>query len=246
MGREVGAAISSAEGLTLAGYVDGLATGSEYAGLPLYADPVVCFEATRPDVVVDFTNATWTPRLAEAALAAGVRPVIGTTGLPPGFLPWLEEAAAKKKLGAVVAANFAIGAVLMMQFARQAARFFDSAEIIELHHDGKVDAPSGTARTTAELMVAERGAPFRRNIAEKETVPGTRGGELGGVSIHSVRLPGLVAHQEVILGGLAQVLTIRHDSTGRESFMPGVLLAVREVMGREGLVVGLEALFGLG
>jgi len=141
-----------------------------------------------------------------------------------------------------IAANFAIGAVLMMHFAAQAARFFDNAEIIELHHDQKVDAPSGTAKTTAELMRAARKDPFVHPLTEKETVPGTRGGELGGIAIHSVRLPGLVAHQEVIFGGLGQTLTIRHDSTGRDSFMPGVIAATRAVMGIDHLVVGLDEL----
>jgi 4-hydroxy-tetrahydrodipicolinate reductase len=133
----------------------------------------------------------------------------------------------------------------MMHFARQAARFFDNAEIIELHHDQKVDAPSGTAKTTAELMRAARKGPFVHPSTEKETIPGTRGGELGGIAIHSVRLPGLVAHQEVIFGGLGQTLTIRHDSTGRDSFMPGVVAAARAVMGLDHLVVGLDALLGL-
>ena len=132
-----------------------------------------------------------------------------------------------------------------MYFARQAARFFDHAEIIELHHAGKVDAPSGTAKTTAEQMVEARGEPFERVEAEVQTVPGTRGGELGGVTLHSVRLPGLVAHQEVLLGGLGQTLSLRHDSTGRDSFMPGVLAAVKAVREAEGLVVGLDELFGL-
>jgi 4-hydroxy-tetrahydrodipicolinate reductase len=245
MGREVGAAVSAEPGLSLVAYLDGLAGGDECGGSPLFADPAYCFEDSRPDVVIDFTNAAWTPALCEAALARGVRPVIGTTGLPPEFVDWLEREAAARKLGAVVASNFAIGAVLMMHFARQAARFFESAEIIELHHDQKVDAPSGTAKTTAEMMLAERGSPFRRVEAEKEVVPGTRGGEVGGVSIHSVRLPGLVAHQEVIFGGLGQTLSIRHDSTGRELYMPGVLLAVREVMGLDRLVRGLDRLLGL-
>ena len=145
----------------------------------------------------------------------------------------------------VVAPNFAIGAVLLMYFARQAARFFDHAEIIELHHAGKVDAPSGTAKATAEQMVEARGEPFQRVEAEVQTVADTRGGDVGGVTLHSVRLPGLVAHQEVLLGGLGQTLSLRHDSTGRDSFMPGVLAAVKAVRETEGLVVGLDALFGL-
>ncbi|MEX2245747.1 MAG: 4-hydroxy-tetrahydrodipicolinate reductase, partial [Dehalococcoidia bacterium] len=152
---------------------------------------------------------------------------------------------AERKLGGVVAANFAIGAVLLMHLAKIAAPYFDAAEIIELHHDQKVDAPSGTAIATARGMVEARGRPFGRNVPETETIAGARAAEIDGVTVHSVRLPGLVAHQEVLFGGQGQTLTIRHDTTGRDSFMPGILLAVREVMRREELVVGLEGLIGL-
>ena len=245
MGREVAAAVLVAEGMTPVAYVDGLAEPGALGGIPLYNNAAACFEAVPADVVIDFTNAAWTPKLAEAALAAGVRPVIGTTALPGDFLEWLKGEAAARKVGAVVAANFAISAVLMMFFARQAARFFDSAEIIELHHDQKVDSPSGTAKTTAEGMLAARGRPFSHRDSEVESVPGARGAELGGIAIHSVRLPGLVAHQEVIFGGPGQALSIRQDSLGRDSFMPGVIAATREVMKVDHLVVGLDALFGL-
>lgn len=245
MGRQVAAAVAAAPGMSVVAYVDGLAGEGEVDGLPLFADPARCFAATPADVAIDFTNAAWTPLLAPAALEQGVRLVVGTSGLPDEFLQTLAEQAAARKIGAVVASNFAIGAVLMMHFARQAARFFDNAEVIELHHDQKVDAPSGTAKTTAELMRAARKEPFLYPPTEKETLPGARGAELGGIAIHSVRLPGLVAHQEVIFGGLGQTLTIRHDSTGRESFMPGVLAATRAVMQLDHLVVGLDELFGL-
>lgn len=245
MGRQVAAAVAAAPGMSVVAFVDGLAGEGEVDGLPLFADPARCFAATPADVAIDFTNAAWTPLLAPAALERGVRLVVGTSGLPDEFLQTLAEEAAARKTGAVVASNFAIGAVLMMHFARQAARFFDNAEVIELHHDQKVDAPSGTAKTTAELMRAARKEPFLYPPTEKETLPGARGAELGGIAIHSVRLPGLVAHQEVIFGGLGQTLTIRHDSTGRESFMPGVLAATRAVMQLDHLVVGLDELFGL-
>lgn len=245
MGREVAAAVLAADGMTPVAYVDGLAEPGALEGIPLYNDATTCFDAVPADVVIDFTNAAWTPKVAEAALAHGVRPVIGTTGLPADFIEWLRKEAAGRKIGAVVAANFAISAVLLMHFARQAARFFDSAEIIELHHDKKVDSPSGTAKTTAEGMLAARGKPFSHTESEMETVIGARGAELGGIAIHSVRLQGLVAHQEVIFGGLGQTLTIRQDSMGRDSFMPGVIAATREVMNVDHLVVGLDALFGL-
>lgn len=245
MAREVAAAVTAAGDTNPVAYVDGLASPGELAGVPLYNDAARCFAETKPAVVVDFTNAAWTPGLCDAALAAGVRPVIGTTGMDATFIESLARRCEEQKLGAVVAANFAIGAVLMMHFARQASRFFDHAEIIELHHDQKVDAPSGTAKTTAELMRAERKAPFVYPRTEKETIPGSRGAEYEGLAIHSVRLPGLVAHQEVIFGGQGQTLTIRHDSSGRDSFMPGVLAAVRAVIKEDHLVVGLDRLFGL-
>jgi 4-hydroxy-tetrahydrodipicolinate reductase len=245
MGRQVAAALAAEPGMAPVAYLDALAGGATIDGLPLFRDAARLIAEAGPEVIVDFTNAAWTPTLARAALPAGVRLVIGTTGLPADFMAWLEREAGERQVGAFVASNFAIGAVLMMHFARQAARFFDNAEIIELHHDQKVDAPSGTAKTTAELMRAARRDRFRYPLTEKETIPGTRGGELEGVAIHSVRLPGLVAHQEVIFGGLGQTLTIRHDSTGRDSFMPGVLMATRAVMDLDHLVVGLDSLLGL-
>ncbi len=145
----------------------------------------------------------------------------------------------------MLAANFAIGAVLLMHMAKIASRFFDAAEIIELHHDQKVDSPSGTSIATARGMIEARGRPFGRNEPESTPVEGTRAGALDGVTIHSVRLPGLVAHQEVLFGGVGQTLSIRHDSMGRESFMPGIILATREVMRRDELIIGLDALIGL-
>ncbi|WP_322796232.1 4-hydroxy-tetrahydrodipicolinate reductase [Tepidiforma sp.] len=245
MGRQVAAAVLAEPGMTPAAYVDGLAERGALDGMPVFRDAAIALDEAKPDVVVDFTNAAWTPAIAREALQRGVPLVIGTTGLSQEFMGWLERETAARGVGAVVAANFAISAVLMMHFARVAARFFDHAEIIELHHDQKVDSPSGTAKATAEGMLAARGRPFTRPLPELETVPGARGAELGGVSIHAVRLPGLVAHQEVLFGGQGQTLSIRQDSTGRDSFMPGVLLAIREVVQRKGLVVGLEGLLGL-
>ena len=251
MGREVLAAVVSEPDLEAVGVLEKFSSEDELTlpggagAVPLGAQPPSLLDRARPDVVIDFTNAAWTPLVTDAALERGVRLVIGTTGLPP---PWLDELAARcreRGVGAVVAANFALGAVLMIHLAKVAARLFDSAEIIELHHDRKVDAPSGTALTTAREMLAARGKPFERNVPEKETLAGTRAGEIDGVTIHSVRLPGLVAHQEVIFGGRGQSLTIRHDSTGRDSFIPGILLATREVMGRKELVRDLAALMGL-
>lgn len=213
--------------------------------LAMHADPGELFEATKPDVVVDFTNAEATPALVEAALEHGVRPVIGTSGITDETMARLRHGCAEQGLGAVVAPNFAIGAVMLMYMAKLAARYFDSAEIIEMHHDKKVDAPSGTALSTAKLMHEARGMDFAHNVPSLTHIDGTRGGTEGGIPIHSVRLPGLVAHQQVLFGGQGQTLTLRHDTTGRDSFIPGVLLAIREVMERDHLVEGLDQLVGL-
>ena len=251
MGREVLGALAAAPDTEPVGAIDALAKRDSIelpdgsGTVPLGKKPAAVISATRPDVIVDFTNSEWTPKLAEAALPAGVRLVIGTSGLTDKFVEGLRRECEKQQLGAVVASNFALGAVLMQQMARIAAGFYDHVEIIELHHDRKVDAPSGTALATASLMDEVRSERFIRGETRIENLSGTRGGETAGVTIHSVRLPGLVAHQEVIFGGPGEILTIRHDSTSRESFMPGVLLAVRSVMQQDGLVVGLERLLGL-
>jgi 4-hydroxy-tetrahydrodipicolinate reductase len=251
MGKEVLAAVCRDPDLEPVGVLEKF-SAEEFLSLPdgsglvhLDKDPKALFERARPEVVIDFTNAEWTPLVARAALAAGVRLVIGTTGLPSEFVDELERTCREKKVGAVLAPNFAVGAVLMIHLARIASRYFDYAEIIELHHEQKVDAPSGTALTTAREMVAARGKPFERTVTKKESLAGTRGGEVDGVTIHSVRAPGLVAHQQVILGGVGQTLTIRHDSTGRESFIPGLLFAAKEVMKRTELVKGLDEILGL-
>ena len=250
MGREVLAGVAAAEDMEPVGVLEKFSEESEFplpggGAVPMGKDPAALLDRVQADVVIDFTNLDWTPLVARAALDRGVRLVIGTSGLPEDWVAELEAECRQRELGAVVAANFAIGAVLMIYMAKVAGRFFDAAEIIELHHDRKIDAPSGTALATARAMLAARGKPFERNVPEKETLPATRAAEVDGISIHSVRLPGLVAHQEVIFGGLGQTLTIRHDTTGRASFIPGVLLATREVMQRKELVRGLEALVGL-
>jgi 4-hydroxy-tetrahydrodipicolinate reductase len=251
MGREVLNALVNSEDMEPVGVLEKFSS-EEFHSLPgasglvpMGRDPEPLIPKCRPDVVIDFSNAEWTPGVARAALNARARLVIGTTGLSDGFMKDLERECAARKLGAVVAPNFAIGAVLMMHLASIAARYFDWAEITEMHQQLKADAPSGTAVATARMMVEARGKPFQRNVPEKQTLPGSRGADYQGISVHSVRLPGLVAHQEVVFGGLGQTLTIRHDSTGRDSFVPGILLATREVMKLDRLVVGLDKLIGL-
>ncbi len=251
MGHEIMAMVARDDALELVGAIEKLAPAGSIANpqtgapIPQSPDPATLFAETKPDVVIDFTNAGWTPALARAAVAAGVRPVIGTSGLPADFVAQLDASLSERKLGGFIGPNFAIGAVLMMHFAKLAAPFFDSAEIIELHHDQKVDSPSGTAIATAQEMLARRGRPFDANVSDRETLPGARGAQLDGATLHAVRLPGLMAHQEVLFGGLGQLLTIRHDSLSRDSFMPGIKMAVQRVMDLDRLVVGLDVLLGL-
>ncbi|GEB32751.1 MULTISPECIES: 4-hydroxy-tetrahydrodipicolinate reductase [Brevibacillus] len=199
-------------------------------------------EEMQPDVLVDFTTPHSVYKNMELCLAHGVRPVIGTTGLTPEQLQEMTDRYKEAGLGAIIAPNFAIGAILCMKFSAMAAKYMPHVEIIELHHDRKLDAPSGTALKTAEMIAAVRQELKQGHPEEVETIPGARGAEYEGFRIHSVRLPGMVAHQEVLFGATGQTLSIRHDSINRESFMPGVNLAIKAVMSMYGLIYGLEHL----
>jgi 4-hydroxy-tetrahydrodipicolinate reductase len=251
MGREVLAAVAREEDLDPVGVIEKFATqdimpvpGQDRL-IPMSKDPADLLARLKPRVVIDFSNAQWTPEVARAALANGSALVIGTTGQSEAFIKQLAADCKAKGVGAVVAPNFAIGAIVMIHLARIASRFFDYAEIAEMHQEKKIDAPSGTAYATAVQMVEARGKPFLHTMPEKDTLAGARGSEYGGVAIHSQRMPGFVAHHEITFGGIGQSLRIRHDSNGRESFIPGVLLAVREVVNRRELVYGLDKLVGL-
>ncbi|MCE5191430.1 MAG: 4-hydroxy-tetrahydrodipicolinate reductase [Actinomycetia bacterium] len=241
MGSEVVSALSTETDMIVVAAVDPRHTGETVGDLTVVSDLTAAIDRTKPDVMVDFTHPSVVALNARVALEAGVDCVIGTTGLATEVL---EELATVAPEGTClfVAPNFAIGAVLMMRFAAEAARFMPHVEIIELHHDRKADAPSGTALRTAGLIAAARSSVPDAPGRETEVAEGARGALVDDVSIHSVRLPGLVAHQEVLFGGQGQTLTIRHDSIDRTSFMPGVVLAVREVGKHSGLVVGLERL----
>lgn len=250
MGTAVCRAVHEADGLELVAAVDPFAAGRSVGELVPGIDlaitdaPQALLDAGA-EVVVDFTVLEAARANLDWCAANGVHAVVGTTGFSADDLARYEAAFAASSANALIAANFAIGAVLMMRFAELAAPWFETAEIIELHHDAKADAPSGTAVVTAQRMAAASGEwapdPTRTVLAE-----GARGGLVAGaIPVHSVRLRGLVAHQEVLFGTTGQSLSIRHDSYDRTSFMPGVVLAVREVAGRPGLTLGLDALLGL-
>ncbi len=251
MGRETVKAVAADPQLDLVGMVDLKARGErlkEISGLEYQADLAVQVDLEQvlvnlqPDIVVDFTSPQVVFDSVRSVLKKGVACVVGTTGLGEMELKQLEQLAMDKGIGVAVIPNFAIGAVLMMKFAQEAARYLPDVEIIELHHDQKIDSPSGTAIKTAELINEARSSRAPRGFREVEKIPGCRGGDVDEVRIHSVRLPGFVAHQEVIFGGIGQSLTIRHDSYDRVGFMPGVVMVVKKMMGVKGLVYGMENL----
>lgn len=196
----------------------------------------------RPDVMVDFTVAEGAVEGIAVALDAGVAVVSGTTGIPPQDVVRLAAKAEAAGLGLLLAPNFCIGVVLLQRFARQAATWFADVEIVELHHERKVDAPSGTALATARQIAAAAAGPLNAGRPEAREHAGSRGAVVEGVPVHAVRLPGLLAHQEVLFGGLGQVLTLRHDTTDRRAFLPGILLGIRGIRKRRGLVDSLEAM----
>ncbi|RSJ20416.1 4-hydroxy-tetrahydrodipicolinate reductase [Streptococcus intermedius] len=241
MGQAAYKMVTEDNTLEVVGLLDPLTSQKEVAGVPVFnqKEDLIGLEA---DVWVDFT----TPKVAyehtRFALEHDFAPVVGTTGFTSDEIEELIELSRKRELGGLIAPNFAVGAVLLMQFAAQAAKYFPNVEIIELHHDQKKDAPSGTAIKTAELINKVRPQKPQGAMDEKEVLPGARGAELDGMRIHAVRLPGLVAHQEVIFGGQGEGLTLRHDSYDRQSFMTGVNLGIKEVVNKKELVYGLEYL----
>ena len=249
MGRAVLKAVAEAKDLELVGAVDitGGADAGELAGVgangvKVETDLKAALTRLQPEVMIDFTRPDVVYGNVITALQAKVSPVVGTTGLSDEQKADIRKLAEENDTPAFIAPNFAIGAVLMMVMAKQAAKYMPEVEIIELHHDKKLDAPSGTAVQTAAMIAEVRAAHKQGHPEEKEKLSGARGADYEGMHIHSVRLPGYVAHQEVIFGGLGQTLTIRHDSLNRESFMPGVVLAAEKVRGLKGLTVGLDKL----
>lgn len=249
MGREVLAAIAPETDVETVAAVcfqprgDTLSVPDGSSTIPLFNSLSKALQTTKPQVMVDFTNAAAALPAALHAAGAGVHSVIGSSGLSEGDLQRLDSAAGEHSVGIIVAPNFAIGGVVLMQLAKQAAPYFQYVDIIEMHHQGKIDSPSGTALALARSLA--EGRQFQRNQPEKEPLEGTRGGDVNGVSVHSIRMAGRSAHHEVIFGTAGQTFSLRHDTLGRDCYMPGVLLAIREVVKQKGLVVGLEGLLGL-
>ncbi|CAN2209980.1 DapB Dihydrodipicolinate reductase [Candidatus Nanopelagicaceae bacterium] len=229
MGAEVVKAVHEAKDLELVAELD-------------LGDSLDALVSAGAQVVVDFTTPDSVMANLEFVISKNIHAVIGTTGFDDARIAKIKSLLSTSKSGVLIAPNFAIGAVLMMEFATKAAKYFESAEIIELHHPNKVDAPSGTAARTAELMSAARkeAGLSAGPDATTTSLDGARGATVGQIPVHSVRLRGLVAHQEVLLGGIGETLTIRHDSIDRVGFMPGVLLGVRQVVNHPGLTFGLE------
>lgn len=254
MGRAAVRTIARREDMVLVGALGhrnaigqdaGGVAGAGAIGVPITTDLTEIFLVGRPTVLVDLSRGEAVAAHARAALDHRVPVVIGATGVGAEDVQVLRERCRAEQMGGILAPNFALGAILMMEFARRAARFFPHVEITELHHDRKRDAPSGTAIRTARLIAEARETAPVPAVAETEVIAGARGGEVAGVRVHSVRLPGLVAHQEVLFGGPGQTLTIRHDSTSEESFMPGLVLAIQKVGALRQFVEGLEGVLDL-
>jgi len=248
MGSETARAVLRQKDMVLAGGADicrfgddlGLVLGLEPLGVSVVPADEASLRQIAPEVMVDFTNPQSVLSNAKMALRGGVVPVIGSTGLDDEDLRELRELSEEVGVGVFIAPNFALGALLMMRFAEEAAKYFPNVEIIEYHHDQKLDAPSGTALRTAEKIVKVRGTMLQGHPNEYEKLPGARGGDYNGVKVHAVRLPGMLAHQEVLFGGSGQTLSIRHDTYMRETYMPGVLMAIRRSRDLKDFVVGLE------
>jgi 4-hydroxy-tetrahydrodipicolinate reductase len=199
----------------------------------------------KADVVVDFSSAEACMSAVRVAAENKVNVVTGTTGITAEDIKEIRLLAEKNEIGMVVASNFALGAVLLQHCAKLCARYFDTAEVIERHHNEKADAPSGTALATARAMVESRGKPFNLGQTRKETLAGTRGGLIDGIAMHAIRLPGYMATQEVVFGAAGQHLVLQHDAISRDCYLPGVIMAVKEVVKRKGLTYGLDTLLGL-
>ena len=241
MGQEVIKAVNEAEGMELTIAIDWVATNQKIGNIIVEKDLESALKSREADVIVDFTQPDSVFKNALIALNAGISPVIGTTGLSAKQLVAIEELVEEKEIGCLIAPNFTIGAVLMMKFSQMAAKYFSNAEIIEYHHNQKKDAPSGTAIKTAKMMAEAQEDFAKNNCAEVELIEGSRGGKAdSNIQIHSVRMPGYMASQEVIFGSQGETLKIRHDSIDRQCYMAGVVLAIRYIFKNNNFIYGLE------
>ena len=248
MGMETVAAICREDDLALVGATCRQERGATLSlpnggEVPLSTNLEDILSQTHPAVLVDFTNASACMEAAAIAGACSTNLVLGASGLTQEHLKQLDALANDGNVGIIVAPNFALGAVILKKLVEEAAPYFDYVDIIEAHHEAKIDAPSGFSLALAHSIGADK--TFTRNHTEKENLPNTRGGEYNGVTIHSIRMPGRSAHHEVIMGAPGQTITLRHDTMGRDCYMPGVVLCIREVVKQSGLVVGLENILGL-
>lgn len=250
MGRTVAQAVNEAPDLALAGGVDPACSGADLgeeclgrrSGMTIDGELPSALSRVKPQVMIDFTAPAAVMNTLKIALTAGVRCVVGTTGLTADDLNIVRALCDKHDTAALIAPNFSVGAVLMMRFAQEAAARYEYAQIFEMHHPGKLDAPSGTAMRTAERMASARSQAMESPQPEHIALPNVIGGQYEGIGVHAARMDGVVADQLVLFGGPGETLRIEHRTTGRECFMPGVLLAVRNVVSQEGLVIGLENL----
>lgn len=247
MGREVVKMVLSDPELQLVAAIDrepgedaGALAGLAPCGIIVQNDLELVLVEAKADVLIDFTVPQTVMNNAKTAIKHKVRPVIGTTGLSPDNVAELDKLCKEQSIGGIIAPNFSIGAILMMKFAAQAAKYLPHVEIMEYHGDHKLDAPSGTALKTAEMIAEQREELRQGNEQEEELLEGARGGYYNGFRIHSIRLPGVFAQQEVVFGGFGQTLKIRHDSYDREGYMPGVNMAVKKVQELQGIVYGFE------
>jgi len=250
MGQETIKAVLNEPELSLVGAVDvsnegtdiGLIISNKELGIKITSNIEDALNTSKPDVVVDFTTANVSYKMLCKVLSKGFNVITGTTGFTDEQINSLKEITEQSNVKALIVPNFAIGAVLMMKFSQEAGKYFQNVEIIEMHHENKKDSPSGTAIKTAE-MILKNSEEYNHGLPESfEKIEGCRGGKVGNINIHSVRLPGFVATQEVIFGGLGQTLTITHHTINRESFMPGVVFAIKKLNDFDGFVYGLENL----
>lgn len=248
IGREVVRAVSESTDLALVALIDRIPfqeLDTTLGDVPYYTDPVEAFKESHPHVVVDFSLTDASLSMIELALTKDVSPIIGTTGFTEEQIALIESLCNRHNVPAIYAPNFSIGAILLSKLSVIASQFFETVDITEEHHEGKLDSPSGTALGIAKSISDRRSGPFNHTKSDKEPLPGTRGGLYEGIAIHSSRMPGVMANHQVTFGGSGQTLSIRHNTINRSCYTPGVLLAIRKVRSLTGLTIGLDSILEL-